>query len=133
MRAFVTAPKAELPTETVPGPIDLRNHRFTLLLGSLVLLLLLSPLLEGNATGNLVLTGLFTVVMLAAVFAASGGGRTLAVALVLALPWVYLTWVHPLWRTDATDSTSVRTSCSSRKLSGTHVKLTGADVPARTP
>ena len=103
MRAFILAPKSELAAEPAHRPIDLRNHRFTLLLGSLVLLLLLSPLLEGNAAGNLVLTGLFTLVMLAAVFAASGRGRTLAVALGLALPWVYMAWVHPLWQADATD------------------------------
>ena len=82
---------------------DVRRHRFTLLLASLVLLLLLSPVLEGDAAGNLLLTVLFTLVLLAAVFAASGRRATLGVALAFALPWVYLSWLHPLWRADTSD------------------------------
>ena len=103
MRAFILSPESEPASEPAARPFDIREHRFTLLLGSLVLLLLLSPLIEGDAAGNLVLTALFTLVMLAAVFAASGRGRTLAIALGFAMPWVYVTWVHPLWRADATD------------------------------
>ena len=103
MRAFILAPNVRSTEETAAVSIDLRRYRFTLLLGSLVLLLVLSPLMEGSAAGNLLLTGLFTLVMLAAVFAASGRGRTLALALGLAIPWVYLTWVHPIWQADATD------------------------------
>ena len=59
-------------------------------------------MLEGDATGNLLLTVLFTLVMLAAVFAASGRRFTLAVALGFAIPWLYLSWLHPLWGLDAT-------------------------------
>ena len=103
MRAVILSSDSEPASEPAARPFDIREHRFTLLLGSLVLLLLLSPLMEGDAAGNLVLTALFTLVMLAAVFAASGRGRTLAIALGFAMPWVYVTWVHPLWRADATD------------------------------
>lgn len=96
------------PDGSVLGPalalgraIDLRSHRFALLLASLVLLLLLSPLLEGDAAGNDLLTLLFTLVLLAAVFAASGRRGHLAIALVFALPWLYLSWLHPLWQAGA--------------------------------
>lgn len=81
----------------------IRRYRFVFLLVSLILLLLLSPVLEGDTTGNLALTVLFTLVLLAAVFAASGRRSTLVFALLLAIPWVYLSWVHPLWRADASD------------------------------
>lgn len=103
MRAFILPPEAEPATVPAGRLIDIRNHRFTLLLGSLVLLLLLSPLLDGDAAGSLLLTALFTLVMLAAVFAASARRRTLAVALGFAIPWVYMSWLHPLWRADTTD------------------------------
>ena len=83
--------------------LDPRRNRFLLLLASLVLLLLLSPLLEGDRAGNQMLTLLFSLVLLAAVLAARGRRWTLAVALLLALPWLYLSWLHPLWRADASD------------------------------
>lgn len=84
-------------------PAGIRRHRFVLLLASLVLLLLLSPLLEGGPAGTLLLALLFSLVMLAAVLAASARRRTLWVALGFAIPWLYLTWLHPLWRADGTD------------------------------
>ena len=82
---------------------DPRRRRFTLLLAALALLLLLSPVLEGTAAGSFLLTVLFTLVLLAAVLAASGRRATLGIALGLAVPWVYLSWLHPQWRGDATD------------------------------
>lgn len=83
--------------------LDIRRHRFVLLLASLVLLLVLSPALDGGAAGGLLLSVLFTLVLLAAVFAASGRRSTLAVALGFAVPWLYLSWLHPLWRTGPID------------------------------
>lgn len=83
--------------------LDIRRHRFVLLLASLVLLLVLSPTLDGNPAGSLLLAVLFTLVLLAAVFAAGGRRTTLAVALAFALPWLYLSWLHPLWRTEPID------------------------------
>ena len=85
------------------GPFDPRRWRFALLLGSLVLLLLLSPVLEASAAGNLLLTLLFTLVLLAAVLAASTRRSTLGIALLFALPWLYLTWLHPQWRAEPAD------------------------------
>ncbi len=82
---------------------DPRRWRFALLLASLVLLLLLSPLLEGKAAGGFLLSLLFTLVLLAAVLAASTRRTTLGIALMFALPWLYLTWLHPQWRADAID------------------------------
>ena len=83
--------------------LDIRRHRFVLLLASLLLLLVLSPALDGNPAGSLLLAVLFTLVLLAAVFAAGGRRATLAVALAFALPWLYLSWLHPLWRTEPID------------------------------
>lgn len=100
MRAFILADPG--PAAAPAARFDIRDHRFALLLGSLVLLLLLSPVLEGDAVGNLLLTALFTLVMLAAVFAASGRRSTLSVALAFAIPWLYLSWLHPLWGLDST-------------------------------
>lgn len=99
----VTSGLAERSGFAAVRQLDPRRNRFLLLLGSLVLLLLLSPLLECGSAGNQVLTLLFSLVLLAAVLASSGRRWTLAVALLLALPWLYLSWLHPLWRADATD------------------------------
>ena len=85
------------------GLTALRHHRFALLLASLLALLLLSPMLDGGAVGSLLLTGLFTLVLIAAVFASSGRRATLIAALALAVPWLYLSWLHPLWRVEAAD------------------------------
>ena len=86
---------AAAPRWFAPG-----RHRFALLLAALVVLLLLSPVLDGHPAGARLLTVLFTLVLLAAVLAASGRAWTLAVALALAAPWLYLSWLHPLWRAD---------------------------------
>ena len=83
--------------------LDIRRHRFVLLLASLVLLLVLSPALDGSPAGSLSLAVLFTLVLLAAVFAAGGRRSTLVVALAFALPWLYLSWLHPLWRAEPID------------------------------
>lgn len=94
---------AAKPTTLLTEPRRLRplgNHSFALLLASLVLLLLASPLLEGDAAGNRYLTLLFTLVLLAAIAASSARRWSLWVALSLALPWSYLSWLHPLWQGD---------------------------------
>ncbi len=93
-------------TEAAPafvGRLDVRRHRFVLLLASLVLLLVLSPALDGSPAGSLLIAVLFTLVLLAAVFAAGGRRSTLAVALGFAVPWLYLSWLHPLWRAEPID------------------------------
>lgn len=82
---------------------DPRRWRFALLLASLILLLLLSPVLEGEAAAGFLLSFLFTLVLIAAVLAASTRRATLGITLVFALPWLYLTWLHPQWRADAID------------------------------
>lgn len=94
---------ADVTAAALSPRLDIRRHRFVLLLASLVLLLVLSPALDGGAAGGLLLSVLFTLVLLAAVFAASGRRSTLAVALGFAVPWLYLSWLHPLWRTGPID------------------------------
>ncbi len=79
------------------------RHRFLLLLVSLVGLLLLSPLIGDGGPGDRVLTGLFTFVLLAAILAASDRRFNLAAAAALAVPWMYLSWLHPVWRGDEAD------------------------------
>ncbi len=81
----------------------LSGYGFALLLVSLILLLLASPLLEGDAAGNRYLTLLFTLVLLAAIAASSARRWSLGVALGLAVPWSYLSWLHPIWQGDASD------------------------------
>lgn len=85
------------------GAFPLEHYRFLLLLISLLCLLLISPLLEGGATGEQVLTALLSLVLLAAVHASSGRHWTLALAACFALPWLYLSWLHPIWRGDEAD------------------------------
>ena len=82
--------------------IPLFQHRFSILLAALVLLLLLSPVMSEFPAGTFLINCLFTLVMLAAVFTASNRPGNLLVALVFAIPWVYLSWVQPLWQADPT-------------------------------
>ena len=84
----------------------LRQNRFAGLLGAVMVLILASPLPEGQGLGDLALAVLFTGVLIASVHTASGRGWTLAIALFLALPWVYLMWLHPVWTGDTADLVS---------------------------
>lgn len=93
------------PGVAVSGAVahSLRRNRFAGLLCAVMLLILASPFPEGQGLGDLALALLFTAVLIAAVHAASGRRWTLGAALLLALPWVYLTWLHPVWSGDTTD------------------------------
>ena len=76
---------------------DLSRHKHSLLLGSLVLLLLLSPMIDDEGSGGVLLAGLFTLVLVAGTVVAGRHRRDLLVVLGLSVPWLYLTWLHPVW------------------------------------
>ena len=74
----------------------LRFRRFSTvqLLVALVLLLVLAPFVEELEGGDLILSVLFSLVLLAAVFAVADRKRTLAIALVLAIPAITARWIN---------------------------------------
>jgi hypothetical protein len=74
----------------------LRFRRFSTvqLLVALVVLLISAPFVEELKGGHLILSVLFSLVLLAAVFAVSDRKRTLAIALVLAVPAIAARWVN---------------------------------------
>ena len=74
----------------------LRFRRFSTvqLLVALVLLLVLAPFVEELEGGDLILSVLFSLVLLAAVFAVADRKRTLAIALVLAIPAIIARWIN---------------------------------------
>src|SRR5262249_1138108 len=74
----------------------LRFRRFSTvqLLIALVLLLVSAPFVEELEGGGLILSVLFSLVLLAAVVAVADRKRTLAVALVLAVPAITSRWIN---------------------------------------
>ena len=74
----------------------LRFRRFSTvqLLVALVLLLASAPFVEELEGGGLILSVLFSLVLLAAVFAVADRKRTLAIALVLAVPAITARWIN---------------------------------------
>ena len=76
----------------------LRFRRFSTvqLLVALVVLLIAAPFVEELEGGNLILSVLFSLVLLAAVFAVANRKRSLAFALVLAIPAIAARWTNYL-------------------------------------
>jgi len=74
----------------------LRFRRFSTvqLLAALVVLLISAPFVEEIEGGGLILSVLFSLVLVAAVFAVADRRRTLAIALVLAVPAITARWVN---------------------------------------
>jgi Ion channel len=72
----------------------LRRFSAVELLVSIVLLIFVYPFLEAIKAGSLIESILFTFVLVSAVVAISGRGRTLAIALSLALPTLASRWMH---------------------------------------
>src|SRR4030095_11637082 len=66
------------------------------LLVSLVILLVSAPFVEELEGGHLILSVLFSLVLVAAVFAVANRKRSLAIALVLAIPAITLRWINQL-------------------------------------
>ena len=73
----------------------LKFRRFSTvqLLIALVVLLITAPFVEELEGGNLILSVLFSLVLLAAVFAVANRKRSLAIALVLAIPAIGARWI----------------------------------------
>jgi voltage-gated potassium channel len=74
----------------------LRFRRFSTvqLLIALAVLLICAPFLEELEGGHLILSVLFSLVLLAAVFAVADRKRTLAIAVVLAVPAITARWIN---------------------------------------
>jgi hypothetical protein len=74
----------------------LRFRRFSTvqLLISLAVLLICAPFVEELEGGQLILSVLFSLVLIAAVFAVADRKRTLAIALVLAVPAIAARWIN---------------------------------------
>jgi hypothetical protein len=73
----------------------LRFRRFSTvqLLVALVVLLISAPFVEELEGGHLILSVLFSLVLVAAVFAVANRKRSLAIALVLAIPAITARWI----------------------------------------
>jgi hypothetical protein len=77
------------------------------LLASLLFLLLVSPFLEGDGIGRLMLIVLFSLVLLAAVDVASDRRKHLVFAASLAVAWIFLSAVHFALRNILLELTSI--------------------------
>jgi hypothetical protein len=77
----------------------LRFRRFSTvqLLVALVLLFICAPFVEEIEGGHLILSFLFSLVLLAAVVAVADRKRTLVIAVVLAIPAIGGRWINHLW------------------------------------
>ncbi len=71
----------------------IQRSRSLYLLASLILLILVSPLLEGTRVGHFVVDALFSLALLAVVNAASDSRRTRVVAFSLAILAILLIWI----------------------------------------
>ncbi len=69
-----------------------KNQPFSYFFMALLGLILLSPVVEDHLYGERLLRVLFTVAIATAVCAASEQRKALLIALILALPWLGLTW-----------------------------------------
>jgi voltage-gated potassium channel len=76
----------------------LRFRRFSTvqLLVALVILLISAPFLEELEGGHFILSLLFSLVLIAAVFAVANRKRSLVIALVLAIPAITARWINQL-------------------------------------
>jgi hypothetical protein len=76
----------------------LRFRRFSTvqLLAALVILLISAPFVEELEGGHFILSLLFSLVLIAAVFAVANRKRSLVIALVLAIPAIIARWVNQL-------------------------------------
>ena len=77
----------------------IRFRRFSTvqLLIALIVLLISAPFVEELEAGHLILSVLFSLVLLAAVFAVADRKRTLAIALALAIPAITARWSNYVW------------------------------------
>jgi len=76
------------------GRLRFRRFSTVQLLIALAVLLISAPFVEELEGGHLILSVLFSLVLLAAVFAVADGKRTLAIAVVLAVPAITARWIN---------------------------------------
>ena len=84
----------------------LGRHRHSLFLCTLAGLLLLSPLLDDEGAGGLLLSAVFSLVLAAGTLAVGRVRRDLSIVLTLSASWLYLTWLHPVWSASLLDRAS---------------------------
>jgi voltage-gated potassium channel len=77
-------------------PLKFRRFSTVQLLAALVVLLVSAPFVEELEGGHLILSVLFSLVLIAAVFAVANRKRTLVIALVLAIPAITARWINQL-------------------------------------
>lgn len=79
-----------------PALRQLRAYRFSMvqLLIALAVLLICAPVVEEVEGGHLILSALFSLVLLAAVIAVAGRRRTLIIAVVLGFPAITARWIN---------------------------------------
>jgi voltage-gated potassium channel len=76
------------------GRLRFRRFSTVQLLIALAVLLICAPFVEALEGGHLILSVLFSLVLLAAVFAVADRKRTLAIAVVLAVPAITARWIN---------------------------------------
>src|SRR6476619_7825041 len=76
------------------GRLRFRRFSTVQLLIALAVLLISAPFVEELEGGHLILSVLFSLVLLAAVFAVADRMRTLAIAVVLAVPAITARWIN---------------------------------------
>ena len=87
---------AESRHRVKPALRSLRRYRFSMvqLLVALAVLLIFAPFVEELEGGHLILSLLFSLVLIAAVVVVADRKRTLAIALVLAVPAITARWIN---------------------------------------
>ncbi|MEM7226039.1 MAG: potassium channel family protein [Pseudomonadota bacterium] len=84
----------------------LSRHKHSVLLCALVALLLLSPTIDDEGAEGVLLSLLFTIVLVVGTIIVSRVPRDLLFVLTLSSTWLYLTWLHPVWSGSALDEIS---------------------------
>ena len=84
----------------------LERYRRSVLLTVLVLLLLASPVIDDEGAGGFMLSALFTLVLIVGALAIGRVRRDFFVVVALSVPWLYLTWLHPVWSGSVLDELS---------------------------
>ena len=82
------------------------RYKRSALLAILVLLLLASPVIDDEGAGGVLLSALFTLVLIAGTLAIGQVRRDVFVVGALSVPWLYLTWLHPVWSGSVLDEVS---------------------------
>src|SRR5215211_2261180 len=88
------ATQPRLSTKPVLARLRFRRFSTVQLLIALGVLLNCAPFVEELEGGHLILSGLFSLVLLAAVFAVADRKRTLAIAVALAVPAITARWIN---------------------------------------